>query len=100
MYLLIFSENTFVFFSCIRYANKRIDAVSISNILNHRKIQFCVLPYFKFKLKSTSCISYNYKWTLATNFNYSLAGHIMTSVVNIVKNDDLKFLFLKVQREP
>lgn len=39
-----------------QYANKGIDAVNISNIL--KKAQSCIPPYFK--LKSTTCISYNY----------------------------------------
>lgn len=53
----------------LQYANKGIDAVNISNILNHKKVQSCIPPYFK--IKSTPCISYNYTSTVASKlFNY------------------------------
>lgn len=42
----------------LQYANKGIDAINISNILNHKMVQSCIPPYFK--LKSTPCISYSY----------------------------------------
>lgn len=38
-------------------ANKGIDAVIISNMLNHKNVQSCIPPYFQ--LRYTSCISYN-----------------------------------------
>ena len=53
----------------LKFDNKGIDAVNISNILNHKKVQACVPPYFK--MKSTPCISYLYTSTIASKlFNY------------------------------
>jgi hypothetical protein len=33
----------------LKFHNKGIDAVNINNILNHRNVQSCILPYFKMK---------------------------------------------------
>ena len=99
-----------------------IDAVNLSNILRHKKVQSCIPEYFK--SKSTPRISYTYTPTIASKlfnykqtlqsldidhlilnpptcscssspFNYSPAGHIITGDVDIVKNEDLKSLIRK-----
>ncbi|XP_056012425.1 uncharacterized protein LOC125681516 [Ostrea edulis] len=113
----------------LKFTNKGIDAVNISNILRHKKVQSCIPNYFKFK--STLCISYSYTSTIASklfnykqtlqcldidplirnpptcscsssSFNYSPVGHAITGEVDIVKNKDLKSLILKgpKYREP
>ncbi|XP_055999877.1 uncharacterized protein LOC130046520 isoform X1 [Ostrea edulis] len=113
----------------LKFTNKGIDAVNISNILRHKRVQSCIPTYFKFK--STPCISYSYTSTIASklfnykqtlqcldidhlirnpptcscsssSFNYSPAGHVITGDVDIVENEDLKSLILKCSkyREP
>ena len=106
----------------LKFDNKGIDAVNVNNILNHKKVQSCIPPYFK--MKSTPCISHTYTSTIASKlfnykqtlqcldieqfrqnppkcscssspFNYSPAGHIITGDVNIVQNEDLRSLILK-----
>ena len=106
----------------LKFDNKGIDAVNINNILNHKKVQSCIPPYFK--MKSTPCISYRYNSTIASklfnykqtlqcldieqlqrnppkctcsssSFNYGPAGHIITGDINIVQSEDLKSLILK-----
>ena len=106
----------------LKFSNKGIDAVNLSNILRHKKVQSCIPEYFK--SKSTPCISYKYTPTIASNlfnykptlqsldiehlllnpptcscssspFNYQPAGHVITGDVNIVKNEELKSLILK-----
>ena len=53
----------------LKFSNKGIDAVNLSNILRHKKVQSCIPEYFKFK--STPCISYKYTQTIASKlFNY------------------------------
>jgi hypothetical protein len=97
----------------LKFDNKGIDAVNVNNILNRKKVQSCISPYFK--MKSTPCIShtntstiapklFNYKQTLqfldieqfrqhpkkcscsSSPFNYSPAVHIITVGVDIVQN--------------
>ena len=104
----------------LKFTNKGIDAVNISNILRHKKVQSCIPAYFQFK--SPPCISYNYTSTIASklfnykqtlqcldidniilnpptcscsSFNYSPAGHVITGDVNIVENEDLRSLISK-----
>jgi hypothetical protein len=106
----------------LKFSNKGIDAVSLSIILRHKKVQSCIPEYFK--SKSTPCISYKYTPTIASKlfnyktisqcldiehlllnpptfscstsrFNYQPAGHAITGDVNIVKNEELKSLILK-----
>jgi hypothetical protein len=56
----------------LKFSNKGIDAVNLSNILRHKKAQSCILEYFK--SKSTPCISYKYTPTTAYKlFNYKPA---------------------------
>jgi hypothetical protein len=31
----------------LKFDNKGIDAVNVNNILNHKKVQSCIPPYFK-----------------------------------------------------
>jgi hypothetical protein len=53
----------------LKFENKGIDAVNISNILNHKVVQSCIMPYFN--IQSTPCISYRYTPTFASElFNY------------------------------
>jgi hypothetical protein len=33
----------------LKFDNKGIDAVNVNNILNHKKVQSCIPPYFKIK---------------------------------------------------
>ena len=48
----------------LKFSNKGIDAVNLSNILRHKKVQSCIPEYFK--SKSTPCISYKYNPTIAS----------------------------------
>jgi hypothetical protein len=106
----------------LKFSNKGIDAVNLSNILRHGKVQSCIPEYFK--AKSTLCISYKYTPTIASQlfnykptlkcidiehllqnpptcsyssspFNYQPAGHVITGDDNIVRNEELKLLILK-----
>lgn len=56
---IIDHQKPYLFFK-LQYVNKEIDAVNISYILNHKKVQSCVPQCF---LKFILCISYNYTWT-------------------------------------
>ena len=104
------SESCRQFFK-LKFYNKGIDAVNLSNILRHKKVQSCIPEYFK--SKSTPRISYTYTPTIASKlfndkqtlqsldidhltlnpamcscssspFNHSPAGHIITGDVDIV----------------
>lgn len=102
----------------LQYANKWIDAANKSNILYHKKVQFCIPPYFK--ITSTPCISYNYTSTIASKllnykhtlqilniehpptcscypspYKYTPAGHVITSDVNLVSNENLRSLIME-----
>ena len=113
----------------IKFANKGIDALNLSNILNQKSVQSNIPPYFEYK--ESPCISYSYTNSVATNiFNYKTSlqqldfqslsqnplpcscsgseflyapcGHIVTGDLNIVRNDKLRDLFRKgpKYREP
>jgi hypothetical protein len=51
----------------LKFDNKGIDAVNVNNILNHKKVQSCIPPYFK--MKSTPCISHRYISTFASKLS-------------------------------
>ena len=113
----------------IKFQNKGIDAVNISNILNNKHVQSAIPPYFK--NKETPLISYTYSTPVASKiFNYkevlqsldlddfkahppsctcssspylySPAGHVVTGDLNIVENEQLKNILAKgpKYREP
>ena len=106
----------------IKFQNKGIDAVNISNILNHKYVQSAIPLYFK--NKETPLISYTYSTPVASKifnykkvlqsldledfkahppsctcssspFLYSPAGHVVTGDLNIVENVQLKTFSLK-----
>ena len=53
----------------IKFANKGIDALNLSNILNQKSVQSNIPPYFEYK--ESPCISYSYTSSVATKiFNY------------------------------
>jgi hypothetical protein len=116
------SPNLAASFFKLKFYNRGIDAVNLSNIFRHKKVRSRNPEYFK--SKSTPCISYtctptiacklfNYKQTLQSlnihhltlnpptcscsspSFNYSPAGHIITGDVDIVENEVLKSLIRK-----
>ena len=103
----------------MKFANKGLDAVRISNILNHRSVIRKIPQYFK--NVRLPCISYSYTNTMASKifnykatlrdfdlatfisdppssscetscFNYVPVGHVVTSDLSIVKNDKLMSL--------
>ena len=113
----------------IKFANKGIDALNLSNILNQKPVQSNIPPYFEYK--ESPCISYSYTSSVATKiFNYKTSlqqidfqslsqnplpcscsgsdfldapcGHIVTGDLNIVRNDKLRDLLRKgpKYREP
>ena len=113
----------------IKFANKGIDALNLSNILNQKSVQSNIPPYFEYK--ESPCISYSYTRSVATKiFNYKTSlqqidfqslsqnplpcscsgseflyapcGHIVTGDLNIVRNDKLRDLLRKgpKYREP
>ena len=113
----------------IKFANKGIDALNLSNILNQKSVQSNIPPYFEYK--ESPCISYSYTSSVATKiFNYKTSlqqidfqslsqnplpcscsgseflyapcGHIVTGDLNIVRNDKLRDLLRKgpKYREP
>ena len=43
------AAKTIRLFLKLQYANKGIDAVNISNILNHKRVQSCIPPYLRNK---------------------------------------------------
>ena len=115
------SESCRQFFK-LKFSNKGIDALNLSNILRHKRFQSCIPEYFK--SKSTPCIFYTYTPTIASKlfnykqtlqsldidhltlnplmcscssspFNYSPAGHIISGDVDVVENEDLKSLIRK-----
>ena len=53
----------------IKFPNKGIDALNLSNILNQKSVQSNIPPYFEYK--ESPCISYSYTSSVATKiFNY------------------------------
>ena len=106
----------------IKFANKGIDALNLSNILNQKSALSNIPPYFEYK--ESPCISYSYTSSVATQmFNYKTSlqqidfqslsqnplpcpcsgseflyapcGHIVTGDLNIVRNDKLRDLLRK-----
>ena len=53
----------------VKFANKGIDALNVSNILNQKSVQNKIPPYFQ--CKESPCISYSYTRSVASKiFNY------------------------------
>ena len=113
----------------VKFANKGIDALNVSNILNQKSVQNKIPPYFQYK--ESPCISYSYTRSVASKiFNYKASlqqldfqglsqnlppcncsdsqflyapcGHIVTGDLNIVRNVKLRDLLSKgpKYREP
>jgi hypothetical protein len=58
----------------LKFSNKGIDAVNLSNILRHKKVQPCIPEYFKSK-STTPRISYTYTPTIASKlFKYKVCS--------------------------
>ena len=106
----------------IKLANKSIDALNFSNILNQKSVQSNIPPYFQ--NKESPCISYSYTRSVASKifnykrslqqidfnslshnplpctcpdseFLYAPCGHIVTGDLSIVQNDKLRDLLRK-----
>ena len=106
----------------IKFANKGMDALNLSNILSQKSVQSNISPYFEYK--ESPCISYSYTSSVATKiFNYKTSlqqldfqslsqnpipcscsdskclyapcCHIVTGDLNIIRNDKLRDLFHK-----
>ena len=100
----------------IKFANKGIDVLNFSNILNQKSVQSNIPPYFQ--NKESPCISYSYTRSVAfkifnykrslqqidfnslsrnplpctcprSEFLYALCGHVVTADLSIVQNDKL-----------
>ena len=113
----------------VKFANKGIDALNLSNMLNQKSAQSTIPPYFQYK--ESPCISYSYTRSVASNmFNYKASlqqidfdglsenptpcsfcdseflyapcGHIVTGDLSIVRNQKLKDVLRKgpKNREP
>ena len=113
----------------VKFANKGIDALNLSNTLNQKSVQSKIPPYFQYK--ESPCISYSYTRSVTSkNFNYKArlqqidfdglsqnptpcsccdseflyapCGNIVTSDLNIVRNQKLKDVLRKgpKYREP
>ena len=113
----------------VKFVNKGIDALNVSNILNQKSVQNKIPPYFQYK--ESPCISYSYTRSVASKiFNYKASlqqldfqglsqdllpcncsdsqflyapcGHIVTGDLNIVRNVKLRDLLSKgpKYREP
>ena len=105
-----------------KFANKGIDALNVSNILNQKSVQNKIPPYFQ--CKELPCISYSYTRSVASKiFNYKASlqhldfqglshdpppcnclvskflyapcDHIVTGDLNIVRNIKLRDLLSK-----
>ena len=106
----------------IKFANKGIDALNFSNILNKKSVQSNIPPYFQ--NKESPCISYSYTRSVASKifnykrslqqidfnslsqnplpctcpgseFLYAPCGHVVTGDLSIVQNDKLRDLLRK-----
>ena len=100
------------------FRNKGLDAVNISNILNHKKMTSAIPAYFK--NQSPPIISYRYSSPIApkifklhglntenitrnssaysckaSEFCYNPAGHIITGDFNLVRISKLRDIFAK-----
>ena len=111
----------------VKFANKGIDALNLSNMLNQKSVQSKIPPYFQYK--ESPCISYTYTRSVSSKmFNYKSSlqqidfyclpqnpqscsycdskfapcGHIVTGDLNIVHNQKLRDLLHKgpKYREP
>ena len=113
----------------VKFANKGIDALNLSNMLNQKYVQSKIPPYFQ--CKESPCISYSYTRSVASKFfNYKASlqqkdfdghsqnptscsccdseflyapcGHIVTGDLSIVRNQKLKDVLRKgpKYREP
>ena len=53
----------------VKFANKGIDALNVSNFLNQKSVQNEIPPYFQYK--ESPCISYSYTRSVASKIlNY------------------------------
>ena len=106
----------------IKFANKGIDALNLSNILNQKSVQSNIPPYFQ--NKESPCVSYSYTRSVASKifnykrslqqvnfyslsqnpltctcsgseFLYAPCGHVVTGDLNIVQNEQLRDLLRK-----
>ena len=106
----------------IKFANKGIDALNFSNILNQKSVQSNIPPYFQ--NKESPCISYSYTRSVASKifnykrslqqidfnslsqnplpctcpgseFLYAPCSHVVTGDISIVQNDKLRDLLRK-----
>ena len=113
----------------VKFANKGIEALNLSNMLNQKYVQSKIPPYFQYK--ESPCISYSYTHSVASKiFNYKASlqqidfdglsrnptpcsccdsdflydpcGHIVTGDLSIVRNQKLKDVLRKgpKYREP
>ena len=113
----------------VKFANKDIDALNLSNMLNQKSVQSKIPLYFQYK--ESPCISYSYTRSVASKiFNYKASlqqtdfdglsqnptpcsccdseflyapcGHIVTDDLSIVRNQNLKDVLRKgpKYREP
>ena len=114
----------------VKFANKGIDALNLSDMLNQKSVHSKILPYFQYK--ESPCISYSYTRSVASKFflNYKASlqqidldglsqnptpcsccdseflyapcGHIVTGDFSIVRNQKLKDVLRKgpKYREP
>ena len=106
----------------IKFANKGIDALNVSNILNQNSVQNNFPPYFQ--NKESPCISYSYTRSVASKifnykrslqqidynslsqnplpctcpcseFLYAPCGHVVTGDLSIVQNEKLRYFLRK-----
>ena len=106
----------------IKFANKGIDALNFSNILNQKSVKSNIFPYFQ--NKESPCISCSYTRLFASKFFndkrslqqidfnsfsqnplpctcpgseflYAPCGHVLTGYLSIVQNDKLRDLLCK-----
>ena len=72
-----------------KFANKGIDALNVSNILNQKSVQNKIPPYFQYK--ESPCISYSYTRSVASKiFNnkaslqqldFHMIPHLATALI-------------------
>ena len=104
-------------FMKLRFINKGIDAVNVSNILHNKNVRSTIPPYFK--NQSVPVLSYKYTKTISSKifnhkkalqcfdvdnfltspsscdcstskFNYAPIGHVITGDLNIVQHGSLR----------
>ena len=115
-------ETTYKTIHIHTFANKGIDALNFSNILNQKSVQSNIPPYFQ--NKESPCISYSYTRSVASKifnykrslqqidfnslsqnplpctcpgseFLYAPCGHVVSGDLSIVQNDKLRDLLRK-----